>query len=68
MSRGWGHPVMDYGVLLLSRIQEDRRWPDHARLTRWYLPPAPELGGLELDGAPAPGSRQRSAPPSRTTP
>lgn len=24
--------VMDYGVLLLSRIQEEyRRWPDHAR-------------------------------------
>ena len=59
--------VMDYGVLLLSRIQEEyRRWPDNARLTRWYLPPARELGRLELDGAPAPGSRQRPARPSRT--
>ena len=133
--------VMDYGVLLLSRIQEEyRRWPDNARavsaglehtgglitarrhhgrrvrqlrpgrllvikaigigmgvavlvdatvvrmllvpatmrllgrwnwwaparLTRGCLPPARELGGLELDGAPALGSRQRPARPSRT--
>ena len=59
--------VMDYGVLLLSRIQaEYRRWPDNARLTRWCLPPARELGRLELDDAPAPGSRQRPARPSRT--
>ena len=79
--------VMHYGVLLLSRIQEEyRRWPDNARavsaglehtggrwngwaparLTRGCLPPARELGRLDLDGAPAPGSRQRPARPSRT--
>jgi RND superfamily putative drug exporter len=134
--------VMDYGVRLLSRIQEEyRRWPDNARavsaglqhtgglitaaaaimaavfvsfaladlvvitaigigmgvavvvdatvvrmllvpgtmrllgrwnwwaparFTRGCLPPARELGRLELDGAPAPGNRQRPARPSRT--
>ena len=42
------------------------KWWAPARLTRWYLPPARELGHLELDGAPAPGSRLRPARPSRT--
>jgi RND superfamily putative drug exporter len=41
-------------------------WWAPARLARWYLPPARERGRLELDGAPAPGSRQRPARPSRT--
>ena len=78
--------VMDDGVLLLPRIQEEyRRWPVRmllvpattrllsrwkwwapARLTRWCLPPARGLGRLELDGAPAPGTRQRPAQPSQT--
>jgi hypothetical protein len=56
--------VMDYGVLLLSRIQDGyRRWPDNARAVSAGLE---HTGRLELDGAPAPGSRQRPARPSRT--
>ena len=41
-------------------------WWAPARLARRYLPPARELGRLELDGAPAPGGRQRPARPSGT--
>ena len=41
-------------------------WWAPARLTRWYLPPTRELGRLELDGAPVPGSRPRPARPSQT--
>jgi RND superfamily putative drug exporter len=40
-------------------------WWAPARLTRWCLPPARELGRLELEGAPAPGSPQRPVRPSR---
>ena len=47
------------------RLLGRSNWWAPARLTRWYLPRARELGRLELDGAPAPGSRQRPARPSR---
>jgi RND superfamily putative drug exporter len=47
------------------RLLGHSNWWAPARPTRWYLPPARERGRLELDGAPAPGSRQRPARPSR---
>ena len=70
---GMGVAVMVVAIVVrmlpvAATMQPMGRWNGWApaRLTRWCLAPARELGRRELDGAPAPGSRQRPARPART--